>query len=257
MTLVLQHLGRATPLKYLILGLIPLVLSTCKVPPASDPPPPPPGGIRINTLGQPQSFFNGVTCRYAICQSGGDPNNPAERLAEGTFSLSGGLGVSEVEKLVSGEYDLYIAVDVDSDGYTFSASHPLDRDLHDAETNVTVDDVVVDRNLTLKTVAGEVTWTGSLSGELHIALCYNVAQGSFGYDYELVYTGITNATSAGFTFDAKGLSGGPYYLLGVLSTPPTWQRAGWYDDASAADSTVTPPVNLDSLQNSYDFFLSQ
>ena len=170
MALVLRHLGSPTYIKYLILGLILLVLPTCKVPPASNPTPPPPGGVRIITSGEPQSFFKGTTCRYAICQSSGNPNDPSDRIAEGTFSLSSGSGVSDVENLVAGQYDLYIVVDVDSDGYTFSGSYPLDGDVHEAETDVAVDDTVIDRDFTLKTVAGEVSWTGSLSGDLFVDL---------------------------------------------------------------------------------------
>jgi hypothetical protein len=236
MALVLRHLGSPTYIKYLILGLILLVLPTCKVPPASNPTPPPPGGVRIITSGEPQSFFNGTTCRYAICQSSGNPNDPSDRIAEGTFSLSSGSGVSDVENLVAGQYDLYIVVDVDSD------------------------DTVIDRDFTLKTVAGEVSWTGSLSGDLFVDLCTNEGQDSFGVDYEIKYTGIANSTSKGFAFDAKGLSGGPYYLFGVFAPPGgnllNAVRVGWYDDADGAAGTDTPPVDLANLQDGYDFDLS-
>lgn len=260
MALVLRHLGSPTYIKYLILGLILLVLPTCKVPPASNPTPPPPGGVRIITSGEPQSFFKGTTCRYAICQSSGNPNDPSDRIAEGTFSLSSGSGVSDVENLVAGQYDLYIVVDVDSDGYTFSGSYPLDGDVHEAETDVAVDDTVIDRDFTLKTVAGEVSWTGSLSGDLFVDLCTNEGQDSFGVDYEIKYTGIANSTSKGFAFDAKGLSGGPYYLFGVFAPPGgnllNAVRVGWYDDADGAAGTDTPPVDLANLQDGYDFDLS-
>jgi hypothetical protein len=256
MTGVFQNPRKAIPLLFFIFGLILVVLSTCKVPPGSEPPP---GGIRFTTSGQPQSFFNGLTCRYAIYQSGGDPNNTAERIATGTFSLNSGSGVSDVVNLVAGQYDLYIVVDVDSDGYTFSGSYPLDGDLHEAETDVAVNDTVIDRNFTLETVAGEIFWSPTLSGDLFVDLCTNEGQDSFGVDYEIKYTGITNATSKGFAFDAKGLSGGPYYLLGVLAPPGgnllNARCVGWYAGASAAEGTETRPVELDNLQNSYDFFL--
>ena len=114
-------------------------------------------------------------------------------------------------------------------------------------------------DFTLKTVAGEVSWTGSLSGDLFVDLCTNEGQDSFGVDYEIKYTGIANSTSKGFAFDAKGLSGGPYYLFGVFAPPGgnllNAVRVGWYDDADGAAGTDTPPVDLANLQDGYDFDL--
>jgi len=260
MALVLWSPGRAITLRYLILGLILVVLSACTVSPGSKPPP---GGIRINTSGLPQSFFNGRTCSYTICQAGDDPKNPDKWIANGTFSLKSGTG-SEVANLVSGEYDLYIAVDVDSDGYTFSPAHLFDGDLHDAKTNITVDDIVIDRSFTLKTVAGEVSWTGSENGDLYLFLCTHVPpppSPGFEVKQQVNYYGITNATSATYALDVTDpvLGGESYYLLGALvplggdiTNPLHWS---WYGDASATEGTDTPPVDLDSLQNSYNFDL--
>ena len=223
--------------------------------------PPVQGGIRINITGYPQSFFNGRTCRYAICQLNGDPNNPAERTAEGTIDLVSGSGVSEVAGLANGQYDLYVAVDVDGDGFTFSDSHPFDGDLHDAEMKVSVDGTTEEEVFTLQTVTGKVYWTDSLSGDVYVVLCSHVA-GGFEVKQQVTYLGVTNATSAAYAIDATNpdLGGGPYYLLGVV-TPPGGNldnavRTGWYAGASATEGTETEPVNLYSLQDSYDFDLA-
>jgi len=213
------------------------------------------GGIRIDISGQPQSFFDSRMCHYTICESGGNPNNPADRIAEGTINMVSGSGISEVENLTNGQYDIFVAVDVDDDGFTYSEIHLPDGDLHDAAMNRSVDGDINDVIFTLKTVAGEVSWSDPLSGDLYVALCSYVKQDVYEIDYELYYSAIANATTATYAIDATELDGGSYYLLGVLTTPPTWQRAGWYADANAADGGGAP-VDLSNLQDSYDFVLS-
>lgn len=266
MALVLRNPGKTIPSQYLITGLILVVLCACKVSPGSETPPPPPGGIQITVSGQPQSFFDSLTCRYAICQSGGDPNDPSDRIAEGAFSLSSGSGVSDVENLVASQYDLYIVVDVDGDGYTFSPAHLFDGDLHDAKMKIPVEDIVIDRSFTLKAVTGEVTWTGLENGDLYVVLCTHVSpppSPGFEVKQQVNYYGISNATSAMYALDVTDpvLYGEPYYLLGALvplggniTTPLHWS---WYLDASATEGTDTPPVNLSTLQDSYDFELDK
>jgi hypothetical protein len=214
------------------------------------------GGIQIDISGQPLSFFDGRICHYAICESGGNPNNPADRIAEGTINLVSGSGICDVENIANGQYDIFVAIDVDDDGFTYSEIHLPDGDLHDAAMNRTVDGDINDVIFTLKTVAGEVSWSDPLSGDLYVALCSHVEPDESEIDYELGYSGIANATTATYAIDATELGGGTYYLLGVLTTPPTWQRAGWYADANAADGGGAP-VDLSNLQDSYDFELDK
>jgi hypothetical protein len=220
-------------------------------------PAPEAGGIRINISGQPSSFFEDRLCHYAICESGSDPSIPADRTAEGTVDLVGGYGVGDAENLSKGQYDVYVAVDVDSDGYAFSEGHPFDGDLHDFRLDVTVDSSTVDMVFTLKAVAGQVSWSPALGGDLYVALCTHVPPPpGFEIEQQVNYYGITGATSATYTVDATGLGDGQYYLLGVVATLTEWQRAGWYGGANAAEGTDIPPVDLSNLQDGYDFSLA-
>jgi hypothetical protein len=225
--------------------------------------PPVRGEIRIDITGQPKSFFDGRICQYAVCQTGGNPNTPADHIAEGTINLVSGSGIGEVENLAKGQYDVYVAVDVDSDGYTFSEGHPFNGDLHDAETNITIETAIVEVIFTLKTVAGEVSWSPTLSGDVYVYLCTHVPPppppGGFTVEHQVSYHGIASATSTTYAMDVTDMSGGPYYLLGVL-TPPGGNllnalRGSWYDGADGATGTDIPPVDLSNLQDSYDFFL--
>jgi hypothetical protein len=269
MVKVWQNCIRARCLPYLSLGLILFVHCACKVPPASNPSPPPPGGVQISVTGYPESFFNARICHYAICQFGGEQNNPAERIAEGTFSLNGGSGVSEEENLESGQYDLYIAVDVDGNGCIFDIEYPPDGDLHGFDLNVTVADIINPRFFTLKAVTGEASWSWSginpEIGDLHIILCTHESNpDGIEPKQEVKYSGIATVTSAAFTLDASDpdLSDGPYYLLGVLTLPgKSWlfspEKWRWYKNANGRAGTDPPPVNLDSLQDSYLLVLNK
>jgi hypothetical protein len=226
-----------------------VVLSTCKVPPDSEPPPPPPGGIRIDVTGYPASFFTGRICHYVICQLEGDPNTPAERIAEGTFTLTSGSGTSAGEHLEAGQYDLYIAVDTDSDGFTYSEVFPPDGDLHNAEMDITVNDTVKDQSFTLKTVAGTITFPSS-SGDLDVAIGVHKPPNTFEIEKQVTYSGITNATSATYCIDVTDLSGS-YYLIGGIGN-----LERWYDDANGITGSPPPgPVDVDNLQASYDIDL--
>jgi hypothetical protein len=206
----------------------------------------------INITGYPDSFFNGRICHYAICQSGDDPTIPTDRIAEGTISLTSGSGISKVENLEADQYNIYVAVDADSNGFTYSGGYPADGDLHDAETNITVNDIVIDKYLTLKAVAGEITWSTASSGDLDVAIGTHDPgpPKSFIIERDVTYSGITNATSATYCINVTDLSGS-YYLLGGLGS-----MMGWYDDANGfTGPPPTPPVDLDNLEDSYDFDL--
>jgi len=233
-----------------MLGLMLVVFFACKLPPDSDPPPPPPGGVRIDVTGYPANFFNGRTCNYAIYKFGGDLSTAADRVADGTISLSSGSGISAVENLEAGQYDLYVAIDVDSDGYTFRGGHPYpsDGDLHGFETNVTVNNTVIDRYLTLKAVTGTITWSPASSGTLYVDIFRDNT-----FPRGIEYSGISSATSATYCIDVTDLSGS-YYLLGTLDS-----MIGWYAGADgSAGPPPPPPVDLDDLNNiedSYDFGL--
>jgi hypothetical protein len=118
-------------------------------------------------------------------------------------------------------------------------------------------DVVLD----LSCVAGRMTWTGDVSGDLYAILCVNTGAGAFGYDadHEVIYSGIGPAASAPFAIELAPGESGTYYLLGFIA--PSGQgitsalRAGWYADASAATASKPPPVDLGSLSAPYDFGL--
>jgi hypothetical protein len=217
--------------------------------------PPVQGGIRINITGQPLDFFDGRDCGYAICESGGNPNIPADRVAEGTISLTSGSGTSAVENLSGGQYDVFVAVDVDDDGYIFSEGQPSDGDLHGAETSVVIDSAVADVVFTLKTVVGEVSWSPALSGDLQVILCSHVS-GGINVERYVDYYGITNKTSSNYAIDSTDMSGGPYYLLGLVGAITDPELMGWYADADGFAGTDPPPVNISDLQDSYDFVLS-
>ena len=229
-----------------------VVFFACKSPPGSDPPPP--GGVQINITGYPDSFFNSRICHYAICEFGGDPTIPGDRVAEGTISLSSGSGTSAVENLEAGKYDLYVAIDADSDGFTYSGGYLSDGDLHAAQTNITVNDIVIDRYLTLKAVTGTITWSPASSGELFVAIVTHVPGPPKGFSIarEVDYSGITSTTPTTYCIDVTDLSGS-YYLLGTLGT----MMIGWYAGADgSAGPPPDPPVDLDNLQDSYSFSLA-
>jgi hypothetical protein len=212
------------------------------------------GGIQIDISGQPQSFFDGRICHYAICESGSSPNIPTDRIAEGTINLVSGFGISEVENLANGQYDIFVAVDVDDDGFTYPESpesHPFDGDIHAAREKVSVDGTAKVESLMLLAVVGDVSWSPSSSEELYVAI--GTQDNSFTIVREVTYSGITNTTSASYSIDATDLSGF-YYLLGYLGS--IYNLMGWYADADGFEGTDPEPVDLSNLQDSYDFVLS-